>query len=57
MAYMMRWDPKNKECAERILRDRRDLTEEQKKYLAHVIEEGRRCEEWLRKIELKRLSM
>jgi ABC-type glutathione transport system ATPase component len=50
--WLLRGAVKNKETAERILRNRRhELTEEQIKYLEHVIEEGRRVEELLKKLE------
>jgi hypothetical protein len=55
--WLLRGAIKNKEVAERILRERGDeLTEEQKRYLLETIRMGIEAEEYLRKVEGKRES-
>ena len=55
--WLLRGAPKNKEYAEWILKNRgHELTEEQKAYLMHVIEEGKRAEEFLKEVDKKRES-
>jgi hypothetical protein len=51
--WMLRWGPKNKESALWIRKNQKDLTEEDTRYLKHVIEKGTRCEELLKKLSTK----
>jgi hypothetical protein len=55
--WLLRGAVKNKEVAERILRERGDeLTEKQKRYLLETIEMGIRAERYLKEIEEKERS-
>lgn len=53
--WMLYWAVANKKIAERILRERgNSLTEEERRYLMHVIEEGKRAERQIREWEKNR---
>jgi len=53
--WMLYWAVANKKIAERILRERgNSLTKEEREYLMHVIEEGKRAERQIREWEKNR---